>query len=67
MENQSSEKCPRCGEGRLRSWNELNEEAQMMARRLPGAAIYSARERETTHRWCVRCLYEESHGGQDKA
>ncbi len=53
--------CPRCGEGRLRRWHELNEEQQMLARRLPSGG-YSLSEREAQHRWCVRCWYEGLDG-----
>ncbi len=55
-----SDRCPRCGEGRLRSWNALNEEEQIVARRLPATAEYPSNERENRHRWCVRCWYEET-------
>jgi len=58
MNNQKTTKCPRCQEGRMRSWHELTEDEREVARRLPGTADYSDAEREATHRWCTRCWYE---------
>ena len=54
--------CPRCGEGRLRVWTELNDEEREVVRRLPAAAEYDLGERKSRHRWCSRCWYEESTG-----
>lgn len=62
MSDNFTEKCSRCGEGRLRSWQELDEEEQMVARRLPASADYSSSEREALHRWCARCWYEATEG-----
>ena len=67
MDNQLSERCPRCGVERLRSWGELDEEEQMIVRRLPGAAEYAQNERETLFRWCTRCWYEERQGARHDA
>ncbi|HEY0320589.1 MAG TPA: hypothetical protein VGC66_06415 [Pyrinomonadaceae bacterium] len=53
-----TDKCPRCGEGRLRSWQELTEEEREVTRRLPASADYTLDERKARHRWCVRCWYE---------
>lgn len=55
-------RCPRCGEGRLRGWNELSGEERELARRLPASADYSLEERKARHRWCNRCWYEETSG-----
>ncbi|MBD0371164.1 MAG: hypothetical protein ICV60_10045 [Pyrinomonadaceae bacterium] len=52
-------KCARCGEGRLRSWQELTEEEREVTRRLPAYADYTEDERRTRHRWCTRCWHEE--------
>jgi hypothetical protein len=60
-DTQTPDRCPRCNEGRLRSWRELNEEQQMLARRLPTGG-YPLSEREARHRWCVRCWHEEIDG-----
>lgn len=61
----STEKiCPRCGGVKMKSWAELNEEQQMLVRKLPLSAEYrhSARKK---HRFCTRCWFElvekESH------
>jgi hypothetical protein len=65
MNNQQDIKCPRCAEERLRAWGELTDEEREVGRRLPGAADYSAVERETMHRWCTRCWYETKSGPVD--
>jgi ribosomal protein S27AE len=57
-----SNQCPRCGAGRLRAWNELNEEEHEVVRRLPAGANYSLDERKASHRWCPRCWYETGGG-----
>jgi hypothetical protein len=62
MDKHFTERCPRCGEGRLRSWHELNEEDRMVVERLPASADYHSSAREATHRWCSRCWYEEVDG-----
>ena len=58
----ANSKCPRCGEGRLRDWKELNDEEREVVKRLPASAEYELDERKATHRWCLRCWYEESTG-----
>lgn len=52
------ERCERCGEGRLRSWQELTEEEREVTRRLPASADYGEEERRRRHRWCTRCWHE---------
>ncbi len=64
MEAQFNDRCPRCGEERLREWDELSEEEQEVVRRLPASADYAFGEREATHRWCVNCWYEATEGAQ---
>jgi len=54
----SETKCPRCGEGRLRDWDELTEEERIIARGLPDNVDYTPNEREAMHRWCTNCWYE---------
>jgi ribosomal protein S27AE len=54
-------RCPRCGEGRLLSWAELDQEQREVVRRLTGAVDETPARRETSHRWCPRCWYESSH------
>jgi hypothetical protein len=60
MEN--SNRCPRCDAGRMRGWDELNDDEREVARRLPASADYSLAAREARHRWCTRCWYEETSG-----
>jgi len=51
----TSDDCPACGAARLRAWGELSEEEREVVRRISTPA-----ERETRHRWCVRCWHEEA-------
>jgi hypothetical protein len=60
MNEQSEINCPRCGEGQLRTWDELSEEERRVARSLPGSVDYTPGEREAMHRWCTNCWYEET-------
>ncbi|HEX8142834.1 MAG TPA: hypothetical protein VF553_09580 [Pyrinomonadaceae bacterium] len=59
MNNQTKDRCPRCGEGRLRPWADLSEEEREVVRRLPASADYDFDERRSTHRWCSNCWYED--------
>jgi ribosomal protein L32 len=59
---ETENKCPRCGEGRLQSWNALSDEEREIVKRLPGSADYTLDERKARHRWCARCWYEASGG-----
>jgi hypothetical protein len=58
--DQLETRCPRCGAGRLRGWDELSEEERIVVRRMPESADYSQTEREAMHRWCINCGYEET-------
>ena len=59
----SSEKiCPRCGTVTMKNWADLNEEQQMLARKLPLSADYSLAARKK-HRFCTRCWFEETEQG----
>ena len=49
--------CPRCGEGVMRTRDELSDEEQEVVNRLPASADYTAAERQL-HQWCTRCWYE---------
>lgn len=60
MNNQFGTKCPRCGEGHLRGWDELSEEERMVTERMPEAVDFSPGERQSMHRWCTNCGYEET-------
>ncbi len=57
---QTKDICPRCGEGQLLKWHELNADEHEVIRRLPGSAAYSFRQRVMMHRWCAKCWYEET-------
>jgi len=52
--------CPRCDKRGLKSWAELNEEEREVVKRLPLSKDYPLEERQTKHRWCTRCWYEET-------
>jgi hypothetical protein len=64
---ETSNLCPRCGVGRLCAWSELSDEEREVVRRLPASADYSFEARQSTHRWCTRCWYEERSGGARNA
>jgi len=55
----SDRRCPRCHEGIMQTWEELNDDEQEVVRRLPASADFSEAERQATHRWCRRCWQEE--------
>jgi ribosomal protein S27AE len=57
---ETSNQCPRCGGGRLRSWDKLTDEEREVVKRLPASADYSLDERQARHRWCARCWYEDT-------
>lgn len=59
---QGEGRCPRCGEGVLRAWYELNAEEREAAQRLPASADFTLEERAARHRFCPRCWHEESFG-----
>jgi ribosomal protein S27AE len=65
MNSQDRNRCPRCGEGRLRSWHELSDEEREVVRRLPASADYTQDERTAKHRWCTRC-WQETEGQEEK-
>jgi hypothetical protein len=52
--------CPRCHERGLKSWPDLTDEEREVVKRLPASAEYSLEERQSQHRWCTRCWYEET-------
>lgn len=60
MNDRLNIKCPRCGEGQLKTWSELGDEEREVVLRLPGSAEYAAAERQSSHRWCVRCWHEST-------
>lgn len=66
MNERLNNQCPRCGEGRLKTWPELGDEEREVVLRLPGSADNTAAERQSRHRWCTRC-WHESTGGEEQA
>lgn len=62
MKTENDNKCPRCGEGRLRAWDQLDDEERMVVGRLPASADFEPDERKLTHLWCKRCWYEATGG-----
>ncbi len=53
-------RCPKCGEKRLKTWDELKDDEREVVRRLPGSGDFSSDERKTLHRWCTLCWHEET-------
>lgn len=60
------DRCSRCGEGRMRSWEELTEEERQVTQRLPANRDYSREERRERRRWCTRCWHEAA-ASEDRA
>ena len=58
--------CPRCGSAKMKSWEEMAEEEQMLARKLPLSAEYPYSERKK-HRFCTRCWFEDAEKGRREA
>lgn len=56
-------KCPLCGEDRLKGWSELGEDEREIVPRLPTAVNTPLPERQRTHLWCTRCWYESVDQG----
>lgn len=54
----NDKRCPRCGEGQIKSWSELTDEEREVVKRLPSTAGYEAAEMETMAQWCTRCWYQ---------
>lgn len=57
----TEDSCPRCDKRGLKKWTELNDEEREVVKRLPLSAKYSLAERQTNHRWCTRCWFEETN------
>ncbi|HEV2827796.1 MAG TPA: hypothetical protein VGW76_09330 [Pyrinomonadaceae bacterium] len=55
--------CPRCQEGTLQVWDELNDEEREVVKRLPASAEHNSAERRKLHQWCTRCWYEATMEG----
>ena len=52
------ENCPRCTLPGMKTWDQLTEEEQFLALRLPASADFTPEERKK-HRFCTRCWYEK--------
>ena len=49
--------CKKCHYAKMKAWEELSDEEQFLASRLPLSAEFSLDERKK-HRFCTRCWYE---------
>ncbi len=58
MMHSSEKMCPRCGSAKMKSWDALTEEQQLLARKLPLSAEYPHSTRKK-HRFCIKCWFEE--------
>ena len=50
--------CPKCQFPKMKTWDELTAEQQMLVERLPASAKYTIKERKK-HRFCERCWFED--------
>lgn len=50
--------CPKCGESRMKTWDELTDEQKFLAERLPASAEFTSDKRKK-HRFCDRCWFED--------
>ncbi|MGI8839108.1 MAG: hypothetical protein ACR2H4_21090 [Pyrinomonadaceae bacterium] len=55
----TNNRCPKCGEEQLKTWDELKDDEREIVSRLPGSGDYADYERKSMHRWCTRCWHEE--------
>ncbi|HEV8591755.1 MAG TPA: hypothetical protein VGQ55_06610 [Pyrinomonadaceae bacterium] len=62
----ANDHCPKCGSLRLKTWDELTDEEQFLAERLPASAHFKTRERKR-HRFCTRCWFEETDISERRA
>jgi len=60
MMNITTETCPRCHAGKLKTWCELSADEQILIERLQLSAEFSREERKK-HRFCERCFFEETN------
>lgn len=60
------EACPKCDAPKLKNWDDLTDEEQFLAERLPASAHFKTRERKK-HRFCTRCWFEETEPSNDLA
>jgi hypothetical protein len=57
MRNFDAKKCPRCNAGRLKHWQELNDDEKILAERLPSSQKFKKDERRR-HLFCPNCWFE---------
>jgi len=57
MNDLKRESCPRCGNQKLKSWNELTDDEKILVEKLPLSADYKIEERRR-NLWCARCRHE---------
>ncbi len=59
MKSFSDNSCPKCGFRKMKAWNDLTDDQQFLAERLPASAEYTIKQRKK-HRFCERCWFEET-------
>ena len=55
----SEKMCPKCHSPKMKTWEDLTDEQKFLLERLPAASKFSSEERKR-HRFCERCLFEET-------
>lgn len=50
--------CPRCGNTKVKSWHQLNDDEREIVKRLPASMKYEDKQRKANHSWCIRCWFE---------
>lgn len=60
------ENCPRCMLPGMKTWDQLTEEEQFLALRLPASADFTPEERKK-HRFCTRCWFESRNDRTETA
>jgi len=51
--------CPQCGLRKMKTWQELSFEEQLIAEKMPLNTEFSKAERKK-HRFCTNCWHEET-------
>jgi hypothetical protein len=63
MKDLNREVCPRCGNQKLKSWDELTGDEKILIEKLPLSADIT-KEKRRRNRWCARCRHEFDSGGK---
>ncbi|MDQ4122449.1 MAG: hypothetical protein M3209_13505 [Acidobacteriota bacterium] len=66
MQNFKENVCPRCGNQKLKGWNELTEDEKILVEKLSLSAELRIDARRG-NRWCARCWYEFDSSGETAA